>query len=473
MDLTNQLRSNFPKTIDKSKTLFSALIANDDKDAAIQKQLIDLFNYMKEWISTPNIYDQTGVMLDKTVSFFSFLTRFVDESEDSIKNRFKAIFVRNHDTKWGTVFDVKSVFKQYFPHATIYVVENTNKIDDLNPDYANLLTDGDISSGTPTAWSLSNCTASESARFSKEYGILFNQTNGSLSQSVNVNSSSTYFLHFFLKGQAYVTIKDNTNKYWDASSKSWVSTKKSVLFSTAKKNSANTIISYDWNDRDLYFITQANTSSITITFEEYGVGNKAESKVIFTRTNDAEVLETETNIPSGTKVKTSTNKVFITTQDAVIEPGYTTSNAVNVIAENFGYDYQVAANTITIIDSVVPDEVISVNNPTEAIGGTFIDYFRLFAKQPYGSFTVIAHFEGNTSVGTFGLAAGDSDPNNGASPSDPPPQPRYGNYGYYDKSFLSGVPVGFASDIYEDLLDYLRAQGVKGYLEIVVRDYRI
>ena len=47
----------------------------------------------------------------------------------------------------------------------------------------------------------------------------------------------------------------------------------------------------------------------------------------------------------------------------------------------------------------------------------------------------------------------------------------FGNYGYYDKSYLSGVPIGFASDIYEDLLDYLRAQGVKAYLEIVIKDY--
>ena len=28
-----------------------------------------------------NVYDQTGVMLDKTVSFFSFLERYADERE--------------------------------------------------------------------------------------------------------------------------------------------------------------------------------------------------------------------------------------------------------------------------------------------------------------------------------------------------------------------------------------------------------
>ena len=102
----------------------------------------------------------------------------------------------------------------------------------------------------------------------------------------------------------------------------------------------------------------------------------------------------------------------------------------------------------------------------------YLDYFRLFRKQPYSSFTVIAHFIGNTSMGAFGLAAGDDDPNIVVPDPDPdhPPQPRYGNYGYYDKSFLSGVPIGFANDIYEDLLDYLRSQGVKAFLDIVVKD---
>ena len=88
----------------------------------------------------------------------------------------------------------------------------------------------------------------------------------------------------------------------------------------------------------------------------------------------------------------------------------------------------------------------------------------------YGSFTVIAHFEGDTAAGAFGLAGGNADPNI-ETESPTPPQPRYSNYGYYDKSFLSGVPIGFAKDLYEELLDYLRSQGVKAYLDIVVMDY--
>lgn len=362
MDLLEQLRGNFPKTIDKSKPLFSSIVANDRHNAAIQKQLEDLFKYMKEWISTPDVYEQTGVMLEKSINFFSFLERYADETEKALKNRFAAIFIRNHDTRWGTAYDVKSVFKQYFPSATIYLVENTNKIDDITPGLANLFTDGDITTSTPTAWTLVNCTASPLARFSKKFGILMNQSGATLSQTVSVNHSSIYFLHFFLKGKVNVQIVDNHGLYWDFLTKEW-------------KNSAvnNLLESEEWNNKSLYFTTNNNANNVTVYFK---------------------YVDTE----------------------------------------------------------------------------TFIDYFRLFAKQPYGSFTVIAHFEGNTATGAFGLAAGDDDPN--IETTEPtPPQPRYSNYGYYDKSFLSGVPIGFASDIYEDLLDYLRAQGVRAYLEIVIKDY--
>ena len=363
MDLLEQLRGNFPKTIDKSNPLFSAIVANENHDAAIQKQLEYLFAYMKEWISTPDIYKQTGVMLDKTVKFFSFLERFADETEKSLKNRFAAIFIRNHDTRWGTAFDVKSVFRQYFPSATIYLVENTNKIDDATPGLANLLLDGDISTDTPTDWTLVNCTADEEARFSKKYGILLNQAGAKLSQTVSVSSSSTYFLHFFLEGKVNVQIKNNNDKYWNFASKTWDDSAVDNPFESAS----------DWSNQSMFIHTDLTTTSLTISFS------------------------------------------YVDTK-------------------------------------------------------TYIDYFRLFKKQPYGSFTVIAHFEGNTAVHAFGLAAGDDDPN--ITTTEPtPPQPRYGNYGYYDKSFLSGVPIGFASDIYEDLLDYLRAQGVKAYLEIVIKDY--
>ena len=372
---------SIPKTIDKSKPVFSSLIANDKNTAVIQKQLNYLFAYMKEWISTPDVYLQTGVMLMKTITFFSFLERFADETEKSLKNRFAAIFVRNHDSKWGTPFDVKNVFKQYFPSGKIYLVENTNKIDDPVPELANLLLDGDIGEDTPTDWTLVNCTASADARFSKSYGIKFNQAGGTLSQNVELHVredaehnplTTSFFLHFFLKGTINVQIKNSSGKYWDYENKEWKNSAVDNIFTTAVEDNNGNVLSYEWDNRFLYF-TLDDTDTITVYFKYADVE-------------------------------------------------------------------------------------------------TYADYFRLFQKQPYSSFTVIAHFEGNTASKAFGLAAGDEDPNIETA-SDTPPQPRYGNYGYFDKSFLSGVPIGFAKDIYEDLLEYLRAQGVKAYLDILIKDY--
>lgn len=461
MNLLEQLRGNFPKTIDKSKPVFSWMVANDNKTGRIQYELDYLMSYMKEWISTPDVYEQTGVMLEKTISFFSFLERFADESEQSLKNRFGAIFVRNHDTRWGTAYDVKSVFKQYFPHATIYVVENTNKIDDSSPTLANLFTDGDINTDTPTAWTLTNCSACSFARFSKAYGIEMNLANAALTEAnaISVSAETPYFLHFFMKGECDVVIEDNNGKFYDYENKTWEDSEVKNYFSTAKKDSNGNVLSYDWKNCSMYFITNASAETVTITFKMKGSGQKVHADVNFTLANAA---AEDVIIPSGTRVSNSDESlVFVTTEDARIAKNQTTSNLVNAEAENFGLSYITAENTIT---KDLDDLSVTVDNPQRSSGGTYLDYFRLFQKQPYGSFTVIAHFDGNSSVGVFGLAPGEDDP-------DPLPQPKYSRYGYYDKSFLSGVPIGFATDIYEDLLDYLRAQGVRAYLEIVVRDY--
>ena len=380
MNLLNQMRESFPKTIDKVKPVFSSLIANANNDGALQKQLIDLFEYMKEWTSTPNIYEQTDEMLMKTITFFSFLIRFADESEISLKNRFKAIFVRNHDEKWGTPFDIKNVFREYFPHAVIYLIENTNDIYSSEPGLGNLIVDGDIDTSTPEGWTLTNCSATADARFSKSYGIELSQSGASLSQTITIANRQrtnntepytyknlSYFLHFFLKGKVNVQIYNSANsKYWDNTNKEWKSTAVNNSFSTT-----------DWENCSLYFITEGDDDETDITI-------------------------------------------------------------------SFNY-----------VDT-----------------DTYIDYFRLFKKQTFGSFTIIVYFEGDSAQDVFGLAAGDSDPNipdAGATP----PQPRYGNYGYYDKSYLSGVPAGFANDIYNDLVDYLRSQGVKAYFDIVLKDINI
>lgn len=355
MTTRQKILSNFPKNINKNGQNFLAVMN------PLIYETEDMLKYMKEWVLTPNLYEQNGDMLKKTSSFFTYLQQFVDESETSFKNRISAIFIRNHDTKWGTPFDVKNVFTQYFPSAKIYLIENTNKIDDANVDLANLFVDGDIETDNPIAWNLINCSATQDSRFSKSYGIEMNQVGGTLSQTIAI-TKNVYFIHFFLKGKINVVIKNNHNEYWNYQNKEWVANKVTNQFSSS-----------DWTNQSLFFIAENGDNSVDISFE--------------------------------------------------------------------------------YVDTL-----------------TYLDYFRMFEKQPYSSFTIIAQFDGYSAANAFGLASGEEDPNIETSQSTPP-QPRYSNYGYYDKSFLSGVAAGFAKDIYEDLLNYLRSVGVKAYLEIITRDY--
>lgn len=95
-------------------------------------------------------------------------------------------------------------------------------------------------------------------------------------------------------------------------------------------------------------------------------GQKATVDVVFTRN---EALTTPSTIPSGTRVSNG-SLVFITTSAATIGIGETTSNSVGATAENVGLEYNVAEDTITTIESNLSAEIVGVNNPAQAVGGT-------------------------------------------------------------------------------------------------------
>lgn len=95
-------------------------------------------------------------------------------------------------------------------------------------------------------------------------------------------------------------------------------------------------------------------------------GQKAAVDVVFIRN---EALSSVSTIPSGTRVSNG-SLVFITTAVATIGIGETTSNAVGASAEEVGLQYNVPENTITTIESNLSAEIVGVNNPAQAVGGT-------------------------------------------------------------------------------------------------------
>ena len=95
-------------------------------------------------------------------------------------------------------------------------------------------------------------------------------------------------------------------------------------------------------------------------------GQKATVDVKFTRNAASTTVST---IPSGTRVSNG-SLVFTTTSAATIASGQTQSDTVGAIAEDVGLQYNLAANTITTIESNLSAEIVGVTNPSSAIGGT-------------------------------------------------------------------------------------------------------
>ncbi len=93
-------------------------------------------------------------------------------------------------------------------------------------------------------------------------------------------------------------------------------------------------------------------------------GQKASGAVIFSRTGTSG----EKPIPIGTIISTPAGLKYLTTSVGTIQDGNTDSNSVSIQAEKEGRDYNVPANTITVIYTPVPG-VETVNNPSATSGG--------------------------------------------------------------------------------------------------------
>ena len=94
---------------------------------------------------------------------------------------------------------------------------------------------------------------------------------------------------------------------------------------------------------------------------------KATVKLVFSR---SEISGDVLNIPIGTRVSDSnTNYVFVTTEVGTIASGELSSNSIEAQAINVGSAYNVAANTLTVIQSTLAPEITSVNNSEAASGG--------------------------------------------------------------------------------------------------------
>ena len=248
MTIKEQLRSNFPSIINKTRPVFTSLVASEDGSAAIEKELDDIISYMANWKNIDDVYKTTGTALEYIAAFFTYLERFLDEPEQSYLDRIHAIFVRANDKVWGTPFNIVHTFEQYFGIDTVYLVENTNAKSEnmiVNYDFDDL-----------TDWTNSDVTLDKDAAFIKTYGVLFSN-GGYISQDVTLEQDKGYWLHVFYKGEITIEVSNAHILEWSVVNQQYES-------SAAQKTES----SNEWKDISMFFIADDTSATITISGTE-------------------------------------------------------------------------------------------------------------------------------------------------------------------------------------------------------------
>ena len=200
------IRSVFPSIINKSGKMFKALLADGEGGGTVEKIFLELEDTRKAWTENKSIYSQTGEQLEKSLSVFSVLKRLQNESEETFKKRNELLFYRAGATVWGDKWDILNTFKAFFANENVFLVNNTEVFDE------SLLIDGNFE--RKNGWELEDCSYEREARFEETTGVLFNAS-GVCSQSVEVKADTSYFVHFFLKGNIRLKITDDKGRCWN------------------------------------------------------------------------------------------------------------------------------------------------------------------------------------------------------------------------------------------------------------------
>lgn len=127
-------------------------------------------------------------------------------------------------------------------------------------------------------------------------------------------------------------------------------------------------------ERDYVAIRQGFNELLAILpYSLFGMEKKkgmyANGTVVFSRNSE---LSTSSVIAKGTKVSDGEH-FFVTTEAGNIAAGALESDAIAVVAENSGKEYNLATGSINSIESIVPADVISVTNNKAFTGGTDIE----------------------------------------------------------------------------------------------------
>jgi hypothetical protein len=420
------LRSAFSSLVNKDGKIFKALIANPEEKGAIERIFKDLEETREAWINNPDFYNQDGELLEKTLSFFSFLTRMYDENNASLKRRNELLFYRSGDTLWGDVWNIRKIFQKYFNTEFVYIVNNTNPINE------NILLDGDFEI-QDNSWSLDGCAYDADARFSERTGVKF-QDQGTCQQSVTVNPNSTYFLHWFLEGKIAVQIKDNNNRYWNPQGGEfgdWVINEISIPYSTVK-----------WDAKSVFFLTDNTVTGVTVIFR--GLHNES-AYLDYVRLYLKEAYSTFTLIALFGEIYTDETLGFAPGKDdPIVRRNY--SGYGHLSAGKDDSD-SVDNNNVSFIEDAAmnDDKEPALTDGTNDIGDA----------EPTNDF----YLDEETPLAPW------NEDEEGITVD-------YSKMSYIEQSHILGMEGSTerAKSIYTELLEMVRAGGIASYIEILTRE---
>ena len=419
------IKSIFPTTLNKEGSVFKALLTDGEGGGTVEEIFSDLEDARKAWTGEKDFYKLRGEMFEKTMKVFSVLTKLQTDTEETYLNRLKLLFYRNGHTLWGTRFDILDIFKTLTNNEHIYLVNNTGE--------ENLIKNGNFE--RQTDWTLEDCSYEHEARFEETTGILFNAS-GYLSQGVTVNADTTYFLHFFVKGNVRVKIVDNNGRYWNPNGGevgTWGNNECYVSFGGE-----------DWEGASLFFITDSTVSNITVTFA-YEPGKYA--FLDFVRLNE--------------KTGASTFSLI-----AVFEGKYNDKTAHFAPG---GADPIIAPTDYKKYGYYAAGEEDTENRAEGSTSFIEKDAFREGVTPVLANGTKdIEPLDGYENMSyndeTKAFAADSPNGNDDYKSVD------YSKASYFDNTFIFGASGKQAQGIYQELLDIVQPAGIIGTVEVLTRE---
>lgn len=220
---------------DKDFTPLPTIVNSPDyKCGAICNELEYLRAFIAQITSEVELDDLKDEYLEKIGYFMLRLEKNFEETDDSFRNKIKALAQRNGNTSWMTKWCMIDVFSYFFPIADLYCINNIIESD--------LIANGDFETGDFTSWTATpgggaSAMTVESAGYFEggeccKFANVGDPTKSLLTQTLSTIGAGTYVSHFFYKDDGNSTSSDpvqilfqrtSDSFYWNFDTEAWQS----------------------------------------------------------------------------------------------------------------------------------------------------------------------------------------------------------------------------------------------------------